>query len=165
MTRCQILKSNHIGFTVSDLERSAGFFRDLLGFSLSDTVRQHGEAVEKLTGVPGAVLDIQFAHGYGCAIELQYYIAPSGKAHYGLRPCDPGFAHIAFEVDDIDAMAEKVSAAGFMLVSSPQIVPAGPRKGGRNVYVRGPDNIVVEFQSAPPVSLERSLDASTVVTR
>ena len=40
-------------------------------------------------------------------------------------------------------------AAGAVPFSDPQTVPAGPRKGGRNLYVRGPDNIVIEFQQAP----------------
>jgi len=149
MSAGRILKTNHTGFAVSDLKRAANFFGDLLGFALSEPVRQSGEAVARLTGVADAEIDIQFAYGYGCTVELQHYVSPAGKRPLALQPCDAGFVHIAFEVDDVEAMAAKMSRAGYAPVSAPQIVPAGPRKGGKNLYVRGPDNIVVEFQVAP----------------
>jgi catechol 2,3-dioxygenase-like lactoylglutathione lyase family enzyme len=149
MSLGRILRTNHTGFAVSDLKQAATFFRDLLGFTLSEPVRQSGEAVARLTGVVDAVIDIQFAYGYGCTVELQHYVNPDGKRPLALQPCDAGFAHIAFEVDDVEAIANKISAAGYAPISDPQVVPAGPRKGGKNLYVRGPDNIVIEFQVAP----------------
>lgn len=155
MSPGHILKTNHTGFAVSDLKRAASFFGDLLGFALSEPVRQSGEAVVKLTGVAGAEIDIQFAYGYGCTVELQHYVNPGGKRPLALHPCDAGFAHIAFEVDEIEAIAAKMLAAGYAPISEPQVVPAGLRKGGKNLYVRGPDNIVIEFQVAPPGFIEK----------
>jgi catechol 2,3-dioxygenase-like lactoylglutathione lyase family enzyme len=67
-----------------------------------------------------------------------------------LQACDPGFAHVAFEVENIEDMVDRVEAAGYRALSRPQTVPDGPRKGGKNVYVRGPDGIVIEFQQAAP---------------
>ena len=61
----RVLGTNHTSFTVSNLDRTLGFFRDCLGFELIS------KAANK-----GAV-----------------------KA----RPCDTGFAHVAFNVDDAEA--------------------------------------------------------------
>ena len=149
MLKCAITRMNHTGFTFSDLDRAAAFFRDVLGFTISATTRQSGPAVERITGVAGAEVDIAFATGPGCTIELMRFLAPGSDRTFDLRPCDPGFAHIAFEVDDIDATLAAIEAAGFRSFSRPQIVPAGPRKGGKNIYTEGPDGIVVEFQQAP----------------
>jgi catechol 2,3-dioxygenase-like lactoylglutathione lyase family enzyme len=136
--------------TVTDLETAGAFFRDALGFTLTSSTRQSGEAVERMTGVPGAEIDIVFAHRPDCTIELMRYVKPEGLRNFGLRPCDTGFAHVAFEAADLDEVATIMREAGYAPVSDPQVVPAGPRKGGRNLYVRGPDDIVIEFQTAPP---------------
>ncbi|HUZ72811.1 MAG TPA: VOC family protein [Stellaceae bacterium] len=145
----RITATNHTAFTVSDLPRALTFFCDVLGFKATGTTRQQGDAVAKITGLPGAVLDIAFVDTPAHRIELIQYLAPQGQATLPLRPCDAGCAHVAFEVDDAEAAVAAIRAAGYLAVSDPQIVPAGPRKGGKNVYVRGPDGIIVEFQQAP----------------
>jgi glyoxylase I family protein len=148
-----IVTVTHTGFTVANLERACAFFRDVFGFTISPTSRQSGEAVDRMLGVPGAELDIAFATGGGCTIELIHYVRPKSDRPFTMRHCDSGFAHIAFKVDDVEQMADAVSAAGYHLFSRPQVVPAGPRKGGKNVYAQGPDGIVIELQQAPPSAL------------
>jgi catechol 2,3-dioxygenase-like lactoylglutathione lyase family enzyme len=144
-----ILKMNHTGFTVQDLARASAFFRDVLGFTISPITRQSGPAVEHMVGVPGAEVDIAFATCGAHTIELICYVNPRSTREHDLRHCDVGYAHVAFEVEDIERMADAVRAAGYELFSQPQVIPAGPRKGGRNVYARGPDGIVVELQQEP----------------
>jgi catechol 2,3-dioxygenase-like lactoylglutathione lyase family enzyme len=143
-----IVSVNHTGFTVSDLQRTSSFFRDVLGFAISPTTRHSGPAVERMIGVPGAVIDIAFATCANHTIELICYVEPRSRRASDLRHCDTGFAHVAFEVGDIDRMAVAVQASGYRLFSEPQVVPAGPRKGGKNVYAQGPDGIVIELQQA-----------------
>jgi catechol 2,3-dioxygenase-like lactoylglutathione lyase family enzyme len=145
-----VRRMTHTGFTVPDLDRAASFFRDVLGFSITDTMRQLGPAVERMVDVPGAEVDIAFATLGDCTIELICYVTPRSDRINDMRHCDGGFAHIAFMVDDIDSMQQAVKAAGYQLFSEPQVVPAGPRKDGKNVYARGPDGIIVELQQAPP---------------
>ena len=118
--------------------------------AITPIVRQQGPAVDRITGLPGAELDIAFAECPGHRIELMQYLAPAGRADALPRPCDPGFAHVAFEVDDIDATVAALAAGGYPPVNPPEIVPAGPRKGGKNVYLYGPAGVALEFQQAPP---------------
>jgi glyoxylase I family protein len=145
-----VRRMNHTGFTVPDLDRAASFFRGVLGFSISDSIRQTGPAVARMVGVPDAEVDIAFATLGDCTIELICYVTPRSDRINDMRHCDGGFAHIAFLVDDIASMQQALQAAGYRPFSEPQVVPAGPRKGSKNVYARGPDGIIIELQQAPP---------------
>jgi glyoxylase I family protein len=43
MVNFRIISADHTGITVSNLERSLAFWRDVLGFELSHTAHQTGE--------------------------------------------------------------------------------------------------------------------------
>ena len=146
MTGFKVTRTNHTGLTVSDIERTSAFFRDVLGFETTDVVEHRGEMVETLTGVPGAEVRIAFVDLPGHKLELIEYRQPADRRVSDLRNCDPGAFHIALEVDNIQAAVDAVEPAGFVPFSAPQTVPEGPRKGNRNVYLRNPDGIVIEFQ-------------------
>jgi len=107
----RVLGTNHTSFTVSNLERTVGFFRDCLGFEL----------VSK---------------------------APRDSARRGAvraRPCDTGFAHVAFNVDDAATAVAAVERYGVKPVSPPVTIDQGPNKGRKVVYVRDWDGITLEF--------------------
>src|SRR6266705_1257535 len=53
-----IIGADHTGITVSNLERSLAFWRDVLGFELSHTAHQTGEMAKEITGVEGAELKL-----------------------------------------------------------------------------------------------------------
>lgn len=148
MDNSAVVGVTHTGFTVAKLERASAFFRDVLGFEISPTVRQSGDVVGRMVGIPEAELDIAFATGGGHTIELIQYVRPDGGP-LNRRHCDIGYTHLAVMVRDIEAMAARVADAGYRLFSKPQTVPAGPRKGLRNVYAEGPDGIVLELQESP----------------
>ena len=50
----RIIATDHTGITVSNLERSLEFWRDVLGFEFSHKAHQKGERPEQITGVKGA---------------------------------------------------------------------------------------------------------------
>src|SRR5256714_12392953 len=117
----RILAADHTGITVSNLERSLAFWRNVLGFELSHRARHTGELASEITGVPGAEISIAVLKGYGHKIELLEYHAPNDhKSHPGLRPCDVGFVHVALLVDDLDAVLEKIAASGWKAAGKPQ---------------------------------------------
>src|SRR5213596_2810259 len=73
----RIIAAHHTGITVSDLERSLAFWRDVLGFELSHTAHQTGEMAEQITGVKGAELKLAVVKAPGGhKIELLEYLAP-----------------------------------------------------------------------------------------
>ena len=71
----RILAADHTGMTVSDVERSLVFWRDVLGFELSHRAHQKGELAEQITGIPGAEILIAVVKAPGHKIELLEYRA------------------------------------------------------------------------------------------
>src|SRR5690349_7175664 len=105
----KILGSDHTGITVTNLERSLAFWRDVLGFELSHRPHQTGSLASEITGVPGAEISIAVLKGYGHKIELLEYLAPDDRQQLRPRPCDVGSLHVAFVVDDLDAVLSGIA--------------------------------------------------------
>lgn len=141
----RITGTNHTSFTVSNLDRAVGLFRDGLGFEVTSKAPRDVRLTERITGVPGADLMIAFVRAPGHSIELIEYRAPAGKGRVDARPCDTGFAHIAFDVDDVDAALAAVAPHGVQPISPPVTIDQGPNKGRRVVYTRDPDGITIEL--------------------
>src|SRR5216110_3757429 len=136
-TLFRIIAADHTGITVSNLERSLAFWRDVLGFELSHRPHQTGNLASEITGVPGAEISLAVLKGYGHKIELLEYLAPPDrKQHVDLRPCDVGSVHVALTVDDLDAVLEKIAASGWKAGRKPQTLTTGPNAGKRVMYVR-----------------------------
>jgi catechol 2,3-dioxygenase-like lactoylglutathione lyase family enzyme len=155
MNSLKILGADHTGITVSDLERSLAFWRDVLGFELSHTAHQTGEMAEQITGVKGAELKLAVVKAPGGhKIELLEYLAPPDRKRADVRPCDVGHIHVALVVDDLDVVLERIVAAGWKAAGKAQTLKTGPNAGKRVVYVRDPDGATIEFMEMP-----RSVDS------
>src|ERR1700730_18183094 len=95
-TPFRIIAADHTGITVSNLERSLAFWRDVLGFEPSHRTHQAGELASEITVVPGAAISSGVLRAPGHKIELLEYHAPSDrKQHVDLRPCDVGAVHVS----------------------------------------------------------------------
>src|SRR5437868_7641145 len=75
----RILDADHTGITVSNLERSLAFWRDVLGFELSHRAHQKGDLAREITGVANAEISIAVVKGPGHKIELLEYRAPADR--------------------------------------------------------------------------------------
>ena len=145
-----IAAADHTGITVTDLERSLAFWRDVLGFELSHRAHQTGELASEITGVAGAeILIAVLKTPMGHKIELLEYLAPPDRKHVSPRPCDVGSVHIALTVDDLDAVLTAIGPFGWKVEGQPQTLQSGPNAGKRVVYVRDPDGTTIEFMQPP----------------
>jgi catechol 2,3-dioxygenase-like lactoylglutathione lyase family enzyme len=145
-----IIAADHTGITVSNLERSLSFWRDVLGFEFSHSAHQKGERPEQITGVKGAELKLAVLKTpSGHKIELLEYFAPADRKRVDLRPCDVGHVHVALIVDDLDAVLERIAASGWKAAGKPQTLTSGPNTGKQVVYVRDPDGTTIEFMQMP----------------
>ena len=147
----RIISADHTGITVSNLERSLAFWRDVLGFELSHTAHQTGELAREIIGVEGAELKLAVLKAPGGhKIELLEYLAPPDRTkRTGLRPCDVGSVHVALTVNDLDAVLQCIAASGWKTAGKPQTLQSGPNAGKRVVYVRDPDGTTIEFMERP----------------
>lgn len=144
---------HHTGYTVADLDRSLGFYRDLLGMEVLATQEKEGGYLAAIVGYPDA--HVRMAHlrmpGSDHVVELFQYLAPTGGTPERIEPRDVGTAHLCFLVDDLQSAYARLRDAGVeSFVSEPVAVDTGINTGGFGLYLRDPDGIVVElFQ--PPV--------------
>lgn len=147
----------HTGFTVTDIERSVTFYRDVLGMTLVRRQQGTAEYLSTITGFPGARLEIALlrAEPDGGMLELlQYASHPAPPTERETNR--PGNGHICFTVEDIHAACRELRARGVPLVSDPVAITAGIHQGAWGVYFRDPDGFTVElFQPAPALAAAR----------
>jgi catechol 2,3-dioxygenase-like lactoylglutathione lyase family enzyme len=141
----KVLATNHTSFTVSDLNRSLAFFRDGLGFEVTSVAPRDPALIQAITGVDGATLNIAYVRGPGHSLELIQYDSPADKGQVIARPCDTGFAHLAYDVDDIDAAIATAADYDVRPVGKVMVIDKGPNAGGRVCYLRDPDGVTIEF--------------------
>jgi catechol 2,3-dioxygenase-like lactoylglutathione lyase family enzyme len=144
-----------IGITVGDLDRSIGFFRDVLAFTVtSGPTEASGQALEELTGVFAAHTRSARLSLGGQTIVLSQYLAPRGRpVPPDLHSNDRVFQHVAIVVSDMDRAYQHLRAHGVRHVSSaPQTLPAWNRAaaGIRAFYFADPDDHTLEIIWFPP---------------
>jgi glyoxylase I family protein len=146
-----ITAADHTGITVSSLDRSLTFWRDILGFELSHTAHQTSEIAEEITGVKGAELKLAVVKApNGHKIELLEYLAPADRRKdASLRPCDVGHVHVALVVENLEPLLQRIAASGWKAAGKPQTLTKGPNAGKRVIYVRDPDGTTIEFMEIP----------------
>ena len=143
----------HTGFTVSDIERSIVFYRDVLGLKLIK--RQTGTApyLATVTGFAGVRLEaavLQPAAG-GSVLELLQYVSHPASAT-DRATNRPGNAHLCFKIDDLRSACAELQRRGVTLISEPTEITAGAHAGGWAVYLRDPDGFTVELYQSPSAS-------------
>jgi lactoylglutathione lyase len=146
----------HFSFTVADIERSVEFYRDVLGMELVHRQEQSNAYTRKFVGYPDAHLKVaqlrikgRETGRSGHLLELVEYVAPKGQK-VDTRTPNPGTAHLAFEVDDIQAEYRRMVALGVRFRCEPVAIEAGINKGGHTVYFLDPDDITLEILEPPP---------------
>ena len=144
----RVLGTNHTSFTVSDLERSIALLRDCFGFELISKAPRNPALVAHITGIQGAEVVIAFLKAPGHTLELIEYRAPEARSAVRARPCDSGFAHIAFNVDDVPAAVATLEPYGVRPIAAPVAIDQGPNKGRKVVYLRDWDGITIELIEA-----------------
>jgi catechol 2,3-dioxygenase-like lactoylglutathione lyase family enzyme len=147
----EVTMLHHTGYTVSDLERSLTFYRDLLGCEVIASQEKQGGYLAAIVGYPDA--HVRMAHlrapGSDHVIELFQYLAPRSDRHQ-LEPRNVGTAHLCFIVEDLQETYDRLRAAGVdSFVSPPVEVDTGINTGGRALYLRDPDGIPVELFQPP----------------
>lgn len=140
-----ITSHNHSSFTVSDLERSVAFYRDILSFKVETRFETQGAAIQQITGFPDAHLKVAHLLLGNFRLELIQYLAPRGKL-LDLATCNVGTAHIAFYADDVDRTCRELQARGVRFRGAPVASVAGRP---RVAYFLDPDGITLELSQAP----------------
>jgi catechol 2,3-dioxygenase-like lactoylglutathione lyase family enzyme len=135
----------HTGFTVADVRRLAAFFRECLGLAVSEPHTPPAEVLEQIIGLAGAEAEIAYVTAPGAVIELIQYRAPQSATQSAARPCDVGFAHLAFLVRDVDSVVAAARRYGFAVPAVIPTIQHGRNAGRRATYLRDADGFTVEL--------------------
>ena len=139
-----IISADHVGFSVRSIEVSLHFWTSVLGGILLRRGEMSGPVIDEVTGARGADVQMALIELAGIKIELLQYNnielpdAPS-------PPYNPGYAHLALKVSNLDELLHRVSVCGWKTPGEPQKISAGPLQGTRVIYVQSPDGQALEF--------------------
>lgn len=149
MAGFKVLGFNHTGFVVTDLDRAIGFFRDLLGFAVLSRAPRDPALMERMTRLPQPRLEIVHLQGPGHRIELVHYATNGIRNVDQPRVYDDGAAHVALDVDDVDAAVAAAAAHGLELIGAVITIDAGPNRGRKVCYLQSAYGLSIELIGPP----------------
>jgi glyoxylase I family protein len=114
---------HHVAVSVPDIQLARRFYIDLLGArEASQAEWPEGTAyINEIVGLPDCS-GRQFIARLGNAyIEVFEYLTPSAPAQDSNRPANLfGYTHFCLQVDDIDAVYQRMLAAGIKFHTTPK---------------------------------------------
>lgn len=139
----------HTNLIVNDFARMVAFYKDVLGFTEAEPMRtQSSEAFARLTGLPGASIlnqHLRFPGDTGNGGPTLEIICYNQQLPHD-RPAAnrPGFRHLCFNVDDVDAAFAAVIAAGGGSLGE-VVRTENPRAFNHIVYATDPEGNILEL--------------------
>jgi catechol 2,3-dioxygenase-like lactoylglutathione lyase family enzyme len=139
MTR--IIRFDHVGVTVRDLDEVTAFFVGL-GLEIEGRTFVEGEFIDTVTAIPDSRTEIVMlkAPGGDTAVELSSFVRPEPEPGTTDAMANVvGLRSLSFEVDDLRATVDRLADDGYGLVGG-----IGQYEDvWRMAYVRGPEGIIV----------------------
>ncbi|MGQ3276713.1 MAG: VOC family protein, partial [Shinella sp.] len=135
----------------TSLETSLRFWIDILGFELvGRDVLQDRDFVRDVTGVHDGSIELAMLAKGPHVVELLEYKTALGRKALAFQACDSGASHLCLLVKDVDALLCVAATHGWAAFGMPQVVAKGPWAGRRVVYLKGPDNMLIELVEPGP---------------
>lgn len=126
----------HGAIRVKDIKKTVKFYRDIMGFKESFEVYDND----------GAISLVYLYIAEGQFIE----IFPNGEGEYSYDPKAVAFAHMCYEVDDIELALKEMRLRGAIIDGA---VKAG-RTGALQFWIYDPDGNRIEIVQLPPESMQ-----------
>lgn len=136
-----IQRFDHVGITVADLDAVTAFFVGL-GCDVEGRTSMTGEFVDTVIGIPNSRSETVMLRppDGGTGLELSSFTHPEHKPGSPAAMANElGLRNIAFQVDDLQAIVDRLGRDGYGLVGG-----IGQHEDTwRMAYVRGPEGIIV----------------------
>ena len=138
-----VQRMDHVGITVADLDTATEFFVGL-GLEIEGRAFIDGEFIDTVIGIADARTEIVMlkAPEGGATVELSSFVRPDHQpGSPNAMATELGLRNVAFQVDDLPAIVERLAEDGYSLVGG-----IGEWEGTwRMAYVRGPEGIIVSL--------------------
>ncbi len=138
-----IRRFDHVGITVANLDAATSFFVGL-GLEVEGRMLMEGEFVDTVIGIANSRSEIVMLRppGGGTGLELSSFMQPDHEpGSPGAMSTALGLRNVAFEVEELDALLNRLTAEGYSLVGG----VGQYEQMWRMAYVRGPEGIIVSL--------------------
>ena len=134
----------HFGIVVSEMERALQFYRDLLGLSVVRSMSESGDYIDNMLALDDVrVKTVKMAsEGDSALVELLEFDSHRCRRGLDREIYAVGPSHIAFTVDDLDAVRRRLAAADVPFNAAPQESPDGY---ARVTFCKDPDGTPIEL--------------------
>jgi catechol 2,3-dioxygenase-like lactoylglutathione lyase family enzyme len=138
-----IRRFDHVGITVRDLDTVTDFFVGL-GLEIEGRTVLEGDFLDTVVGIPGCRTEVVVLRppDGGTGLELSRFVRPDHEpGSPDPAPTELGLRNVTFEVDDLQAVLDRLAADGHRLVGG-----VGEHEGAwRMASVRGPEGFIVNL--------------------
>lgn len=133
----------HIGLVVEDLDETVRFF-ELLGFDCGKPSSFGGDWIERIIGVEDPKIEVVMVRGPDGkdVFEVVRFESPVAAAAEASPAANrPGLRHVAFQVDDLRRIVDRVREGGWGTIG--EVVNYEDMY--LLCYLRGPEGLIVEL--------------------
>jgi catechol 2,3-dioxygenase-like lactoylglutathione lyase family enzyme len=133
----------HAGIVVTDMERSLGFYRDMLGLEVAVDQLETGRFIEEILAMPGArvrTVKLSAPEGPTLVELLEFEGSDGGTGSPDLARIGP--THVALTVDDLEALHASLAGQGVPFLSEPRVSRDGR---ARVAFCADPDGTMLEL--------------------
>jgi catechol 2,3-dioxygenase-like lactoylglutathione lyase family enzyme len=133
----------HVGLVVEDLDETVRFLA-LLGFDCGEPGVFSGEWIDRIIGLENVTVEIVMARapdGSDMFEVVRFHSPSAGARELAPAVTRRGVRHVAFKVDDVRGVFDRVREAGWETVG--EIVDF--ENTFLLCYVRGPEGLIVEL--------------------
>ena len=134
----------HVGISVRNLEESVKFYTEILGMQEGIRAYHKGETISRVVAVENTEVEVCYVTKGKHRLELiEYKNKDKAKLNDTYKSQDdPGLVHIAFIVDDVEEIYQKIKDLGYEFNSPPRVTR---ENGPKIAFFRGPDNVIIEL--------------------
>lgn len=148
---------HYVGIVVSDIERSAGFYRQIADLaSVENGELHHHPVIDTLVDRTGARASTKLLRSSNAQLRLMQFENPSAaaKAAPQMQVYGPGIAHLCFQVNRETRSYQRFLEAGGTPIGDREMAQINPMNPVYYAYGRDFDQAIIEIEHVDIEALE-----------